>query len=126
MKVFLVVDMDYGARVESLLSSGPVWLVGSDVNRRIAEEYWQRHPKPERDAVLTTFDFAEDDSPSEIALKMLHTIDLHHGEYSGGYSVLELIGVELSSPLRAALIDLGFSKFESTHEGFRASPRGRR
>jgi hypothetical protein len=62
----------------------------------------------------------EDATASEICKGILLTLDLHHGEYSGGYSVLDVIGVKLSKDLRARIEELGFSIFESTAEGFRA------
>ena len=117
MKVSLVVDRAYSPGLESLVNSGPVWIVDTEVNRKAAEECRQLDSKVD----VTTFKTLEDDSPSEICKGILPTLDLHHGEYSGGYSVLEVIGVKLSNDLRVAIEELGFSNFESTAEGFRAS-----
>ena len=48
-------------------------------------------------------------------------LDLHHGEYAEGYSILDVIGVELNDELRETIQALGFSKFQAIAEGFRAS-----
>ena len=116
-KVSLVVDREYGPRLGSLVDSGAVWIVDTEVNRKAAEECRQSDSKVD----VTTFKTLEDDSASEICEGILPTLDLHHGEYSGGYSVLEVIGVKLSDDLRARIEEFGFSNFESTAEGFRAS-----
>jgi len=118
MKVSLVVDRAYGPGLGSLVNSGSVWIVDTEVNRKAAEECRQSDSK---EVSVTTFKTLEDDSPSEICKGILSTLDLHHGEYSEGYSVLDVIGVKLSDDLRARIEELGFSNFESTAEGFRAS-----
>jgi len=71
---------------------------------------------------VTTFTAADDDTGSEACLKILETIDLHHGEYSSDppYSVLETVGAPLSRLVKGAIEALGFSRFESTANGFRA------
>jgi hypothetical protein len=120
-KVSLVVDRNYGERLQSLVGSGPIWLIDTEVNRKVAKEYWQLNPKPKREAAVTTFKYLVDDSASKTCLKILDVLDLHHGEYSGGYSTLEVIGAPIGHELRSALTELGFMRFESTAEGFRAS-----
>src|SRR5215470_5912431 len=119
-KISFVVDREYGSRLESLVPSGSVWIVDTDTNRKAALEYWlsdRRHAP----AVLTTFKSLPTDSGLEMCRNLLPMLDLHHGEYAEGYSVLDVIGVELNEELRVALEALGFSKFESIAEGFRAS-----
>ena len=115
-KVSLVVDRDYGGRLTSLVADS-VWIIDSPANRMAAETYWQQ----KGEALVTTFKSLERDSAPAACLKILGMVDLHHGEYSGGYSVLEVVGASLDEELRFAIKELGFSKFESTAEGFRAS-----
>ena len=117
-KVSMVVDREYGPRLGSLVDSGAVWIVDTEVNRKAAEEYRQSDSK---EVSVTTFKTLEDDSPSEICKGILPTLDLHPGKYAEGYSILDVIGVKLSDDLRARIEDFGFSNFESTAEGFRAS-----
>ena len=119
-KISLVVDRDYGSRLESLVASGSVWIVDTETNRKAALEYWMsdRRHSP---AVVTTFKSLPTESALEMCSKTLPILDLHHGEYAEGYSVLDVVGVELNEELRVAIEALGFSKFESIAEGFRAS-----
>jgi|SRR6267378_2711596 hypothetical protein len=120
-KVSLVVDRNYGERLQSLVGSGPIWLIDTEVNRKAATEYWQLNPKPKREAAVTTFKYLVDDSVSATCLNILGVIDLHHGKYSGGYSELEVIGAPIGEELRSAITELGFIRFDSTADGFRAS-----
>lgn len=115
-KVSLVVDKDFGNRLESLVTN-PVWIIDSPVNRMAVEAYRQQRGEPG----VTAFNSADEDSASAACLNILDTVELHHGEYSGGYSVLEVIGTPLGKKLHSAIKELGFTKFESTAEGFRAN-----
>ncbi len=116
-KVTLVVDKNYGQRLLSLVETGAVWIVDTEANRKAAETCWSLDPE----ANVTTFKYLDEDSASEICLGILDVIDLHHGKDSDGYSVLELIGVQMKNELRAAIMELGFNAFVKTEEGFRAS-----
>ena len=118
-KISLVVDREYGSKLESLVASGSVWIVDTDTNRQAALDYWQsvRGHSP---AIVTTFKALPTESALEMCSKTLPMLDLHHGEYSGGYSVLEVVGTSLDEELRSAIKELGFSKFEATSEGFLA------
>ena len=113
-RVSLVVDKDYGHRLQSLIN-GPVWIIDSPANRIAAEACRQK------EGDVTTFKSLDGDSADAACLKILGTVDLHHGEHSGGYSAVEVVGTPLSKKLRSAIEELGFSKFESTAEGLRAS-----
>lgn len=113
-KVSIVVDNDFGSRLESLVH-GPVWIIDTPANRMAAEACWQQK------AAVTTFKGVDGDSPGAACLKILTTVDLHHGHHSGGYSVLEVIGTPLTEELYSVVKELGFSKFEATDDGFRAS-----
>ena len=117
MRVSLVVDKEYGPRLQALVASGPVWIVDTESNRKAAEDYWQSVPEPERNAAVTTFKSLPTSTASESCLNILAMLDLHHG----GYSLLEVIGVPLSHKLKIAIKKLGFKKFEPTAEGFCAS-----
>ena len=114
-KVSIVVDNDYGNRLESLVT-GPVWIIDTPANRKSAEACWQQKGGP----VVTTFKGVDGDSAAAACLNILDTVDLHHGEHSGGYSVLEVIGTPLTDELHSAISELGFAKFEATADGFRA------
>jgi len=120
-KVSLVVDKHFGARLRSVVGTGSVWLIDTEENRMAATKYWALNRKPHREESVTTFKYLVEDTASENCLKILDVLDLHHGEYSGGYSVVEVIGAPMSKTLRSKLKQLGFTTFDSTAEGFRAS-----
>ena len=118
--VSVVLDRAFGSRLSELL--GPVWIVDSPVNRAIAEEVWSQFPKRNYLDGVTTFKAGETDSPEEMLVGNLDTIDLHHGFYSAdpAYTVLEVVGVGLTPTIEAALADFGFDSFIVTTVGFRA------
>ena len=62
-------------------------------------------------------------SPEDLLLGELETIDLHHGTYSSDppYTLLEVRGVALSGPIKAALVLSGFNEFRPAADGFSAS-----
>jgi hypothetical protein len=115
-KVSLVVDNNYGERLHSLATDA-VWLIDSPANRKAAHVSWQLKGAA---SSVTTFKSLSS-SPKVACLGILNVVDLHHGEYSGGYSVLEVVGTSLDEELRSAIKEFGFSKFEPTSEGFSAS-----
>lgn len=117
-KVILVLDRNYGAELSSVSPDSHIWLIETPGNRDAAAN----HRASTVESGVTTFKLADDDSASEGCLKMLDTIDLHHGQYSSDppYSVLEIVGAPLSQSVKSAIEALGFKKFESTVNGFRA------
>ena len=121
-KVTLVVNSDYGEKLASLAISSHVWVVDTPGNRSAASKYWAQNPKHKVETGITTFRSSANESLLESCLKMLDTIDLHHGETSSNppYSVFEVIGCPLSNVLRSAIEAFGFKNFEATVEGFQA------
>ena len=122
-RVLLVLDRDYDGELASVPANTHVWLIDSPVNRQVAANYRALHEGSGVETGATTFKAADDDPPSETCLSVLNDIDLHHGEYSSNppYSVLEVVGAQLSNSIQRAIEALGFSKFESTKNGFRAT-----
>lgn len=118
--VSVVLDRAFGSRLSELL--GPVWIVDSPVNRAIAEELRTQFPTRNHLDGVTTFKAGETDSPEEMLIANLGTIDLHHGFYSADppYTALEVVGVGLTPTIAAALEDFGFDSFLVTTVGFRA------
>ena len=121
-KVTLVLDRNYGAELSSVPRDRHIWLIESSANRDAAANYRAAQEPSASENSVTTFKARDDDSGSETCLKMLDTIDLHHGLYSAGpqYSVLEIVGAPLCRSVRGAIEALGFSRFELTADGFRA------
>jgi hypothetical protein len=53
-------------------------------------------------------------------LRQLDTIELHHGPYSANpaYSVIEVLGTQLTSTAKNGLAEYGFDQFHITSTGF--------
>jgi hypothetical protein len=121
-RVFVVVDREYGERLNKLTQTGPVWIVGTPANRTVAQQIWVANPNRGHLEGVTTFKFGEDSSSEDILINELDAIDLHHGTYSANppFTVLEVIGAGITAKLKAALSDFGFNDFQETDQGFRA------
>ena len=121
-KVILVLDRNYGAELSSVPLDGHIWLIESPANREAAASYRAAHGASTAENSVTTFKAGDDDTSSETCLKMLETIDLHHGVYSADppYAVFEIVGAPLKRSVQSAIEALGFNRFESTDNGFRA------
>jgi hypothetical protein len=121
-RVTLVLDPDYGDKLSLLAEVSHVWVIDTPANRTAASIYWSQNPKSDTEQGITTFKSFENEAGAESCLKMLDTIDLHHGKYSSHppYSVFEVIGSPLTKPIKSALEGLGFTTFEAMAEGFRA------
>ena len=126
-RVAIVVDPDFGARLEVLASRLHVWIAATVSNRAAAERYWESHPTPIGAAALeagvTTFDVDTSQSADEWCSAILSTVEEHHGEYSHvpPVSELEIYGTTPTPTLRSALEDSGFAPERENAGGFRAS-----
>jgi hypothetical protein len=127
--VAVVVDPEYGDRLDALALEMPIWVADTPTNRVAAETIWRRARSTDSHTArgaVTTFRVHQSDSPSDWALSVLGDINLHHGEYSQTPpdNILVIIGAEPTPDLRKALVEYGLSKFESRTGGFRASALG--
>jgi hypothetical protein len=112
MRVALVLAPDFRDRLQKLAFRMPVWIVETPENRRAAQEVWRMADEwPQINVTV----FHGMPSKREEWLEQLRLIDLH-----GRMSAIEVIGGEMTLPARAALTELGFTKFEETADGFRA------
>jgi hypothetical protein len=121
-RVFVVLDREYGDRLSELAQTGPVWIVDTPLNRTAAQKTWAVDPNRSHLDGVTTFKTGDDSSPEESLINELDTIDLHHGTYSADppYTVLEVIGAEMSETVKTGLSEFGFNEFQATADGFRA------
>lgn len=121
-KVTLVLDFAFGQKLHLLATESHLWVIDPPIDRIAASEYWAKNSENKVESGIMTFKVSENEDTSEICLRILGTIDLHHNEYSSTspYSVLEIIGLNFSDELESAIEDLGFKKFETTDKGFRA------
>jgi hypothetical protein len=120
--VGLVLDPQFGDRIEELASRTHVWVIASQANRRVAERLWAKGLKGMEIGGVTTFGKDRLASDREhVFLDEIANIDEHHYYHSPPYSVLEVVGVFASETLRRKLQELGFKTFTETPEGFRAT-----
>jgi hypothetical protein len=121
-KVYIVVDREFGERLNMLEKGVPVWIVDTPANKAAAQRVWQKLPDPDHLTGVTTFRAFAPATSSELLLAEIDTIDLHHGTYSADppYTVLEVIGAPLTEEIRNSLSVYGFSEFTETAAGFTA------
>ena len=122
-RIFVVLDRNYGHRLDELACHGPVWIVDTPANRNVAQQIWTAAPNRDHLEGVTTFKFPADSSSEDILINELDTIDLHHGTYSANppYTIIEVIGSDISDKAKEALAEFGFDHIEATPQGFRAT-----
>jgi hypothetical protein len=126
-KVIIVVDPAFGDRLADLLSSMPLWVVDTAINRSVAERLRRERTAGTHLTDITIFRHKPGSTPEEHLIVELSMIDLHHGPYSADppYSELEIYGAADTPEIRSALGEIGFEMTERTDTGFRAMRRMR-
>jgi hypothetical protein len=124
--VALVLDAKFGEQLGQLASRVHTWVVDSPQNRVVAEKLWASERQLTEGSIergITTFKAISDADPEDWCAAIVGTIDVHHNELSHtpGYSCLEVYGLKFSDRLRPYFCDLGFTDFQDTDYGFRAS-----
>jgi hypothetical protein len=119
-RVIVVLDREYGEHLSELPPKVPVWIVDTPLNRAAAQKSWAADSQRSHLVGVTTFKTRSDSSPEEALVSELDTIDLHHGIRSANppYTVLEVVGTNLTVALESTLSQLGFNQFEATPRGF--------
>ena len=121
--VGIVVDTEFGNRIEQLAREMPVWVVDTPVNRAAAEQFHREGSSPTHRDGVTTFKVDVSGTPNDWCRDILQAVDLHHGELSHDppYGSVMVIGTDLSAELRMVFERYGFKEFSVEDEGFRAS-----
>jgi hypothetical protein len=121
-KVSIIVDPEFGNRLQIVANETPVWIVDSPLNKSAAEDLWKSHRKQSYLDGVTTFHVEPNSTPEKWCANIIGTVDEHHGEYSHDppYSIVEVIGVKLTTRLRHAFEECGLNEFVETTEGFEA------
>jgi hypothetical protein len=120
--VTVILDATYGDSLLALPVGTPVWIVDSPPNRTAAQRVWAQRTSGSHLDGITTFKTREGASVEQMLLGKLDSIDLHHGTYSAEplYTVLEVIGADVTEQIKSAMSAFGFTEFETTALGFRA------
>lgn len=119
-KVYVVVDREFGEQLAQLERGVPVWIVDSPTNRPVVQRFWNERPNESHLTGITAFTNLDALSPEDILLRHLDTIELHHGPDSANpaYSVIEVLGTQLTAAAKNGLAEYGFDEFLITSTGF--------
>jgi hypothetical protein len=117
-RVAIVVDPSYAERIVGLARECHVWLVRSALNDPAVAALREDDSGFSFDSGVTTFNAAE--SPQASFLSILGTVEEHHGKYSHDppVSVIEVLGLEPSAPIRDELRSYGFGHIKPSQNGF--------
>jgi hypothetical protein len=120
--VRVVVDREFGERLEALPRAVPVWIVDSPANTAAAQRIREEYSDPNA-AGITTFRAYLGKSPERLFLSVIATVDLHHGESSQDppYTAIEVIGGAPTAAIHARLAEVELAVERFTEEGFVAS-----
>jgi hypothetical protein len=121
-RLLVILDADLGNRLGQVWHGQPVWIVMSPVNEPAIRSLWASHSKQDHLSGITGLQFDKNMAAEDRFVAELDTIDLHHGPYSTNtpYTILDVIGAQLTGGIREALSELGFTDFTETAEGFSA------
>jgi hypothetical protein len=122
-RVYVIVDRQFGEGLNELERGVPVWIVDSPDNMPVVRRLWQSRPDESYLNGITSFVDSKSSSPEGLFLKELYMIDLHHGIHSADppYTVLEVIGVDVTPKIREELATYGFDEFQNNIRGFVAT-----
>jgi hypothetical protein len=118
-KLIVVVDPNYGDRLETATHIAPVWVVESLHNEAACKRLWSAHPTSDHTekGAITCYNVSDAEDRVANLLNVLPDLELHHGEFSAGFT-LEVIGLKLTNSVICTLRELGFSSFSERPEGF--------
>ena len=117
--VALVVDPEYGERLQGLVERMPIWALNSTSNRAATEWLWEKDPEMRRR--ITLFDVPDFPVDTQEFIGIVASIAAQRTKHSlPPVSDVEVIGMELYPDLNGALLEFGFQTLESTVSGFKA------
>jgi hypothetical protein len=108
--VAVIAEHDAAARVRDVSARLPVWVVDTPTNRLAAAELREDAARAGSHGDVTLFRADPEGLPDDWVVGILSTIVEHHGDYAHvpPLAALELYGVLVTDPLRAALSKHGF------------------
>jgi hypothetical protein len=122
-RVVVIVDPGYGDQLRDIWPGVAAWIVMSPANEPVVRSLWAAVPDADQLTGITGFRYDGNATSEACLLTELGTVDLHHGPYSSEnpYTTLEAIGTPLTTKIRDALSELGFTNFAENAVGFVAS-----
>jgi hypothetical protein len=122
-RLLVVLDPDFGDRLRDIPLGQPAWVIMSAANEPVVRSLWTTQSAPDHLTGITGLRSDSDLCAEDRFLDELYVIDLHHGPYSTNtpYTELEVVGVDLTATIRAALAHFGFNQFTQARNGFVAT-----
>lgn len=108
--IAVVVDRQFGDRLNNLAKRVPVWIGTSVKNRSAVDAVRAQHP----DYDVTSINAGADYCGEDLLLSELDNIDLHHHYWQ----LIEVFGTPLTPLLTLAFEELGVTEFKETLDGF--------
>jgi hypothetical protein len=120
--VAVVVETDAGARLAELAARVPVWAADTPANRAATEALRAAAQRGGGPADITLFRVDAERLPDEWVVEVLGPLVEHHGDpaHDPPLTELELYGVLVMDPLRAALSEHGLDVVTSDGDAVRA------
>jgi hypothetical protein len=124
----VIVDPDYGTRLETATQLAPVWVVDTPRNKKAVERVWRTGPHPDHreKGAVTSYRSQDPEDRLSSLLGIMPELETHHGNvesnelvFPKGF-VLGVIGLTMAAAVTSALRNLGFRSFIETPEGFEA------
>lgn len=102
--VLLILDPEFGDRLDNLPRPYPIWIVESERNRAVLENL------PPAYGPLTVFPPRKDESATHIFERIVDSLDQHHNELAQDppYDTLVVYGLPAEADMLDSLRDLGF------------------
>ena len=123
-KVGLILDRNFGPRIDGLAQTFHVWVVESPTNKPFIQRFWQSgqsdiHSDP-LELGITSFGAYEDEPPEATCARLAADLDEHHGDFAREppWSEIEVFGARLNPLSRQAFEEIGATSFEPTRDGF--------
>ncbi len=115
----MVLDPEYGERLQALVEHVPVWALNSTTNRAATEWLWEKEPDTRRR--ITLFDVPNYPLDTQEFIGVVASMVAQRTQHEeAALEDLEVIGMELFPDLNGALLEFGFQSVESTVRGFKA------
>ncbi len=117
--VAIVLDPEYGERLEGLVEHVPVWALNSTTNRAATEWLWEKNPDTRRR--ITLFDVPNYPLDTQEFVGVVASVVAQRAKHEEApLQDVEVIGMELFPDLNGALLEFGFQSVEPTVRGFKA------
>lgn len=117
--VAVVLDPEFGERLEGLSEHAQVWALNSTTNRAAAEWVWEKDATARHR--VTLFDVPDFPLDTQEFIGVVASIVAQREQRKEApVEDVEVIGMELFPDLNGALLEFGFQTVEKTVRGFKA------